>query len=244
MLEKEITIQRQYYANTAQNYDTMHNEPEHVLALYLLAGYVDFYNIKSILDVGAGTGTTLLWLKKRFPELTVVGIEPVQALRQQGHNKGLSSAELRHGDACQLPFADASFDLVCEFAVLHHIKHPDCAVREMSRVASRMICISDCNFMGQGSIAVRLIKRGIFTLGLWPLANWIKTKGKGYSFGEEDGLAYSYSVFQNLSILQQDWPQVSIIPTKSSGGLTLNPMIAAEQLLLVGIKNKSLFLNT
>ena len=141
------------------------------------------------------------------------------------------------GDACQLSFADNSFELVCEFAVLHHIKHPNYAVQEMSRVASRMICISDCNFMGQGRMVVRLIKRGIFTLGLWPLANWIKTKGKGYSLSEGDGLAYSYSVYQNLSLLQQYCSQVSLIPTKASGVHTLNPMLAAEQLLLVGIKN-------
>lgn len=236
MLESDVAIQRQYYAKTAQKYDDMHNEPEHQLALNLLSGYIAFYNIKSVLDVGAGTGTTLLWLKERFPELRVVGIEPVQALREQGYSKGLSSDELCDGDAYQLPFVDNAFELVCEFAVLHHLKYPNNAVREMSRVASRMISISDCNFMGQGSIAQRYFKRIIFFLGLWPFANWIKTKGKGYILSEGDGLAYSYTVYQSLHILRKHCRQISIIPTKFTFSNLFGLMQSAEQLLVVGIK--------
>jgi len=179
-LEQEIAIQRQYYSDTAHNYDSMHSEPEHVLALHLIASYIEFYNIKSVLDVVAGTGTTLRWLKQRFPQLKVVGIEPVAALRQQGYTEGVSPEDLLDGDACQLQFPDNSFDLVREFAVLHHIKVPARAVQEMSRVANRMVCISDCNFIGQGAAPIRLFKRAVFSSGLWPLLNWIKTNQQNH----------------------------------------------------------------
>ena len=55
------------------------------------AGYIRFYKVSSILDVGAGTGRAMFWLQQRFPKLTIKGIEPVEALRNQGFAKGISS---------------------------------------------------------------------------------------------------------------------------------------------------------
>ena len=104
----EIEIQRQYYADTAPMYDDMHlhKDQEHILALHLLAGYIECFQIRSVLDIGAGTGRTVMWLKNRFPDLMVKGIEPVKALREQGYEKGISPDDLLDGDAYHLAFAD------------------------------------------------------------------------------------------------------------------------------------------
>ncbi len=230
---QEVQIQRQYYAKTASKYDDMHTDPQHILGLYLLAAYIEFYQIKSILDVGAGTGSSILYLKQRFPDIKIVGIEPVSELRDQGYKKGLSFEDLQNGDAYHLPFADNSFELVCEFAVLHHVKFPNQVATEMSRVASRMVCISDCNFMGQGSLLLRLLKRLLFSMKLWSFANFLKTKGKGYTISEEDGLAYSYSVYQSLATIQKLWDQVQIIKTQGTQSPQLNTLLSAEQLMLI-----------
>jgi ubiquinone/menaquinone biosynthesis C-methylase UbiE len=239
-MTKEMEIQRQYYARTANYYDEMHLEKdqEHVLALYLLAGYIEFYQIRSILDVGAGTGRTVLWLKNRFPHLIIKGIEPVAALREQGYQKGISPEDLIDGDAYQLPFPENSFDLVCEFAVLHHVREPEKVIEEMSRVASKMIGISDCNFMGQGSLPLRLLKYIIFSLGLWSVADWIKTKGKGYTLSEGDGLAYSYSVYQSFRTLRRLWKTLRITSTGGNSDSWLSPITSASQLLLIS-RNKN-----
>lgn len=236
-MTKEIEIQRQYYAKTALSYDEMHLEKdqEHILALYLLAGYIEFHQIRSVLDVGAGTGRTVLWLKNRFPDLIIKGIEPVAALREQGYQKGISSEDLIDGDAYQLPFPENSFDLVCEFAVLHHVKEPEKMIGEMSRVASQMVAISDCNFMGQGSFLLRLIKYAIFWLGLWRLADWFKTKGKGYTISEDDGLAYSYSVYQSWKTLQIFWKTLQVTSTGGASDSWLGSIISAGQVLLIAV---------
>ena len=113
-------------------------------------------------------------------------------------------------------FPDDHFDLVCEFAVLHHVRKPRRAICEMSRVAARMVCISDCNFVGQGSAAVALDQGRYFLRGLWPLANWIKTRGKGYTFSQGDGLAYSYSVFQDVPNLRKNWRTLRITSTEGA----------------------------
>lgn len=240
MSKQEVEIQRQYYENTAHLYDEMHlaKDQEHILALHLLAGYIEFYQIRSVLDIGAGTGRTVQWLQTRYPGLVVKGIEPVAALRQQGYQKGISPNDLLDGDTYDLAFADNSFDLVCEFAVLHHLREPDRAIREMSRVAKKMLCISDCNFMGQGSLPARLIKLIIFALGLWPVANWIKTKSKGYTISNGDGLAYSYSVFQSFATLQQFWSTLRTTSTEGDTDRRCGQIITAGQLLVVGLEKK------
>jgi len=236
----EIEIQRQYYTQTAEQYDKMHltDDWEHSLALHLLAAYIELYQIRSVLDVGSGTGRTLLWLKQRFPELVVKGIEPVAALRQKGYEKGLTLEELVDGDAYQMPFGNNSFDLVCEFAVLHHVRHPNQVVQEMSRIASRMVCISDCNFMGQGVLSIRLLKWLIFSLGLWSVADRIKTRGKGYTISEGDGLAYSYSICQSLPPLRQCWKNLRLT-TLNNGGSQLGQSLSASQLLVIAQGKRS-----
>ena len=118
--------------------------------------------------------------------------------------------------------------------VLHHVREPRRAIREMSRVAARMVCISDCNFVGQGSALLRWIKAGMFISGLWPLANWIKTRGKGYTFSQGDGLAYSYSVFQDVPTLRKNWRTLRITSTEGTSDATApGPVLTAAQLLLV-----------
>jgi ubiquinone/menaquinone biosynthesis C-methylase UbiE len=241
MSDFESEYQQQYYTQTSQLYDDLHllTDQEHNLALHLLKGYISYYGIQSLLDLGAGTGRSLLWLKEHCPEITrIQGIEPVAALREQGYQKGLSPEELIDGDAYKLPFPDNSFDLVSEFAVLHHVRHPHLVIQEMSRVASKMICISDSNFMGQGSPLIRLIKYILFSSSLWPAANWIKTKGKGYLITQEDGLAYSYSVFQDYKTLQKYWKTLRCTTTKGTNDFFVNLMLSSEQLLLIGLEKK------
>ena len=89
--------QRDYYARTAATYDSEHgDEPEHALALEWLAGLIRYHGIRSVLDVGSGTGRALLFLK-RLPELRLQGIEPVEALREAAYAKGVPREELTAG---------------------------------------------------------------------------------------------------------------------------------------------------
>jgi hypothetical protein len=108
-------------------------------------------------------------------------------------------------------------------------------VAEMNRIARRGVAISDANFMGQGSLPIRLVKGALFHAGLWPLANWMKTGGKGYTISEGDGLAYSYTVYQNLSQLRSAWPQVNVIATSNSKDGFLGPRLSAPHVLAVGL---------
>ena len=227
-------LQRAYYASTAATYDDAHIEAsEHRLGLQLMLATIRHYEFGSVLDVGSGTGRALTFIKRELPTVTVVGIEPSAELRAIGHQKGLTADELREGDALRLPFDDQSFDLVCEFSALHHIAQPARAISEMLRVAKRGIFISDTNNFGQGGPVVRSIKQAINAAGLWSIADWIKTGGRGYSLSEGDGVAYSYSVFN-------DWPQIRqhcrIVHVVNTDGAGINPYRTAAHVAVVGLK--------
>jgi ubiquinone/menaquinone biosynthesis C-methylase UbiE len=217
--EEEVTLQRKYYAETAAKYDAMQisDQDEHQFALAILSAMIEFHGIKSVLDVGSGTGRALRYLKSRHPDVRFVGVEPVEALRKVGHAAGLSSDDLRDGDVNALQAADGEFDLVCEFAVLHHVPKPSQAVAEMLRVARKAIFISDANNFGQGGIVARCLKQAINALGLWRAFDWLRTGGKGYHVSAGDGLFYSYSVYNNFRQIRKACRYVYQVNTTDAG---------------------------
>ena len=86
---EEIAIQRRYYAETAARYDAMHlrENDEHFFALSFLVAAINYLQIRSVLDIGSGTGRAISHIKRTCPELRIVGIEPVQELRKIGHGE-------------------------------------------------------------------------------------------------------------------------------------------------------------
>jgi hypothetical protein len=117
--------------------------------------------------------------------------------------------------------------------VLHHIPHPERAVGEMLRVARRAILISDGNNFGQGSAGVRAVKQLLHALRLWPLADLIKTRGKGYTVTEGDGVAYSYSVYRSYAQVRRASRSVHVVNTLDAG---VNPYRTSPHVALLGIK--------
>jgi ubiquinone/menaquinone biosynthesis C-methylase UbiE len=231
----DIQIQRQYYAQTASQYDAMHvcEGDEHFFALSFLIGMLDYLKVESILDVGSGTGRAIAYIKTMRPNIQIVGVEPVKELREVGYQKGLSSLELIEGDATQLQFPDGAFDMVCEFGILHHIRNPEVAVAEMLRVAKKAVIISDANNFGAGSLPERTLKQILNFLHLWDMFDWIKTGGKRYKITEGDGLAYAYSVFNNYQQIRKSCKSIHILNTKDS---YTNAYRSATHVALLGVK--------
>jgi ubiquinone/menaquinone biosynthesis C-methylase UbiE len=241
-LQNATTIQREYYTETAARYDSMHaNEgggdtaQNHlILAMLRLAG------VKSLLDVGSATGRGLTDFASGLPGALVCGVEPVAALLKQAVESGvLQIVPLVRGTGELLPFADESFDAVCEFSILHHVPNPSRVVGEMLRVARKMIVITDSNRFGQGSLPARWFKLFLYKAGLWGAFNYLRTKGKHYQISEGDGLFYSYSVYDSYELVAE-WAErvvlVPIGPTKSRSWL--HPLLTTEALILIGFRKR------
>lgn len=236
-----VLIQRRYYTDTASQYDVRHahecgDDPQ---TLRLVCALLRMIGPRTVLDVGAGTGRNIQHLLDCMPTLLVRGIEPVAALIEQAVQKnGVAEGAIVQGVGEALPFADASFDIVCSFAILHHVPDPDAVVREMLRVARKAVIIADGNRFGQGRWPVRLLKLVLYKVGLWKTVNYIKTMGKGYSLTEGDGLAYSYSLYDSFDCIATWADHLMVMPAGDCRAATwFHPLLTAGSVILCAVKD-------
>ena len=77
-----------------------------------------------VLDLGCGTGTLTLLVKRAVPDATVVGLDAdpeVIAIAQRKADAAGVDLEFRRALAWEAPFASGSFDRVLSSLVLHHL---------------------------------------------------------------------------------------------------------------------------
>lgn len=235
-------IQREYYARTAEEYDAAHGssseDDPHGYGVAKLFSLIESTRARSVLDVGTGTGRIPLALLKRHPGITVHGVEPVAELLEVAARNGVPSDALSVGSGTELPFADDAFDIVCEFGVLHHVPDPAAVVAEMLRVARVGIVISDNNRFGHGPPAARRLKRVLSRVGLWQLTYRATHGGKPYNLSEGDGLAYSYSVFDDYGRIAT-WAQRLDVCNFGVSSSSSHPYATASHVVLVAARNSS-----
>ncbi|MBL8731170.1 MAG: glycosyltransferase [Planctomycetes bacterium] len=91
-----------------------------------------------VLDVGCGSGTYLLPLCADGRRVTGLDCSPtiLAELRAAAPRHGVDPAgvDARPGDVCDMPFADASFDVVFSFATLYAVPRLEPALAEIARV--------------------------------------------------------------------------------------------------------------
>ncbi len=87
-------------------------------------------NARTVLNVGAGTGSY------EPPDRYVLGVEPSALMRSQRRR---GAAPCLAGSAENLPFDDQSFDAAMAVCTVHHWQDPIAGLREMRRVARRVV---------------------------------------------------------------------------------------------------------
>jgi SAM-dependent methyltransferase len=137
------------------------------------------------------------------------------------------------GSGDRLPFADRSWDAVCEVGVLHHVPRPRDVVAEMLRVADRIVVISDDNRLGGGSWPRRAGKLVMDRLGLLDAAARLRDR-RPYRISPNDGIAYNFTVYSILDQLEE-WADEVVLRSVNgpgSGPLARRPRYTAPGIVV------------
>ena len=92
-----------------------------------------------VLDLGCGTGTLAVLVKRAEPAAEVLGVDPDREILIRAREKAdEASASVRFevGSGSELPYADDSFDTVLSTLVLHHLTPEErrAALTEVNRI--------------------------------------------------------------------------------------------------------------
>jgi ubiquinone/menaquinone biosynthesis C-methylase UbiE len=123
---------------------------------------VDFAEVKGavrVLDVGCGTGNLSFCLAENCEVLSIQGVDITPAYLDYARCRS-RDARLNFvlGNACELPFRDASFDHALSMLTLQFIPRADRAVREMRRVTRPGGVVAAATWDTRGGMtAVRMV---------------------------------------------------------------------------------------
>ena len=104
-----------------------------------LIGQAELRSGMRVLEIGCGTGSLSIAVKRDHPQVEVVGLDPdAKALARAARKAERAGVNisLEQGFADALPFEAASFDAVFSSLMLHHLEGDDqaAALREVKRV--------------------------------------------------------------------------------------------------------------
>lgn len=88
---------------------------------------------RAVLDLGCGAGFLSNYLAARGHHVRGLDADAESLEVARAYDRS-GSADYQRGDACTLPYADASFDVVCAMDLLEHVEDPARLVAEAARV--------------------------------------------------------------------------------------------------------------
>jgi len=95
---------------------------------------------KTILDVGGGCGYFAQFLTKYSPQTHIVDNS-----QEQLRMNTLPEDQKHLGTCYKMPFPDGQYDVVFVSNLLHHLNHPEVAMREIARVAKTYVVVVEAS---------------------------------------------------------------------------------------------------
>lgn len=130
------------YGSVARHYELLH----HVQTLWadtlhrkLVASRAQLDSASTCLDIGCGTGLSIIELAQLYPELQITGLDASSEMLDVAHTNLarlglLGRIHLIEGRAEAMPFEGQSFDAVTSTYGLGGVAHIDEAISEVSRI--------------------------------------------------------------------------------------------------------------
>ena len=95
----------------------------------------------TMLDAGCGTAPMLALLTKEYHDKQYVGLDLTPEMIEKAKAKNLPNTELVVGDCENLPFDDASFDIIINSQSFHHYPNPQAFFHSVYRVLKPGGCL-------------------------------------------------------------------------------------------------------
>ena len=161
--EKEHTEKiRKLFSGIAEKYDSINRQQSFrrdIAWRRFTSGKMRFFETMRYLDVATGTADLAMDVVKRYDGVSAVGLDIADELLEVGRAKvdraGLGERiELVNGNALDLPFGDASFDVSGIAFGIRNIRDRLHALREMTRVVAPggQVVVLELAFHGTGAI--------------------------------------------------------------------------------------------
>ena len=171
---------------------------QHVLELAALEGG------ECLLDAGCGTGMMALRIAAQYPSCTVHGIDlspkMIAVARRDAEKQGLA-VDFRVGSITDLPYPDASFDVVITNIMYHHLDlaEKQQAVNEVARVLKPAGRYVSAEFGPRANNALRRhLAKGEYTL--YP--SHLTETGLAITHEELGVFAWGKKVFYRVAVKQ------------------------------------------
>ena len=122
----------------------------------LLLEHSDLRPGQRVLDIGCGTGTLVVLIKRICSEVSIVGLDPDPKALARAKKKAAqagASIQFDQGFSDELPDSDASFDRVFSSFMFHHVNanEREKTLREVRRVLSSEGSVHLLDFESSGS---------------------------------------------------------------------------------------------
>jgi len=146
-----------YYNSIAKGYNDLYKK-EQLKKLDLIYSEIKNLNInldkiKTILDVGCGTGVSSDFFSEKGFE--VIGIDPSENLIKE-NKKGIS--KLIKASAEEIPFEDKSFDLIISLTAIQNFSDLEKGLKEIKRVGKNKFILTFLNNVKQTDLINKTIK--------------------------------------------------------------------------------------
>jgi ubiquinone/menaquinone biosynthesis C-methylase UbiE len=144
-----------------------------------------------VLDIGCGTGSMAVLIKRMHPEAEVVGIDPDPSALSVAERKAKRArlpVEFDRGFADRMPYADASFDRVFSSFMFHHLAADEksATLAEIRRVLKVGGSLHLLDFVREHSVHARTAEHGRLIHRHTPVAERIE--GRMTALMDEAGL--------------------------------------------------------
>jgi ubiquinone/menaquinone biosynthesis C-methylase UbiE len=105
-----------------------------------------------VLDAGCGSGSMSRLIARTHPQADVIGVDLreqyLDFARTRAREENIHNLTFRSADVFDLPFADATFDVVWTKYLLQWLKEPKRALKELKRVTRPGGIVVSCDFAG------------------------------------------------------------------------------------------------